>query len=460
MQGKFEKDIRILVEQVKRLIEKGDPVPLLQFIEPIHSADLVEILQELDDQYRDKLFSILPMEDAVEVLEDIDTDSFDELLRLMSKEKKTLILDEMDTDDIVDHLGELDEDRQEEILSYMHTDEADDVRELMIYEEDTAGGIMTNEYLTINKNLTVADSIIYLREHAPDAETIYYLYVVNDKEMLRGVISLRDLIISEPELVLKEIMNERVISVNIHDDQEEVARVVSKYDLLAVPVIDNDDIMQGIVTVDDIIDVIEEEATEDILKFAGTSDIEDIEEDSLLLRIRNSIQSRLPWLVITLFGGLLSATIISNYEVALSANAKIAMFIPILAGMGGNVGTQSSTLTVRSIAMGHIQGKEAFRTIFHELTVGLTVGLFCGVLAGAASMLLKSIDLSLAIVVALAMWANMLTAATIGTVVPLIFKKIGVDPAVASAPFITTTVDITGLTIYFTLVMTLMQKIM
>lgn len=445
-------------ETVVDFLERNEDLELNEYIEELHPADIAEILLELDDEKQVKFFSIFSWEQASRVLEEVDSDTFIELLGIFKREQKILILDQMAQDDIVDLVAELSEEKRKEIISLLDLEDAKDVRELLIYEEDTAGGIMTKEYITVKKDITIYQAIEDLREKSNEAETIYYVYVVDKDEKLVGVLSLRELIVSKPNKIIDEIMHEQVISVNLKTDQEDVARLVSKYDLLAIPVVDDNNKIMGIITVDDIIDVIEEEATEDIYKFAGTSEIEDIEEDNILTRIFNSVRSRLPWLIVTLFGGLLSARIIGGFQAVIDKNATLALFMPLLAGMGGNVGTQSSTLTVRGIAVGHIHGKEVGRTLFQEICVGFLVGLCCSIIAAIVSLFIQS-QIALSFIIGIAMWANMITAATIGTLVPLIFKKIGVDPAVASAPFITTTIDITGLSIYFTLTSILLTKL-
>ncbi len=242
------------------------------------------------------------------------------------------------------------------------------------------------------------------------------------QKKLMGVVTLRELIVSKPNRLIEDIMIDNIISVNINMDQEEVAKVFSKYDFLAVPVVDDDEILQGIITIDDIIDVIEEEATEDIMKLAGTSETEEeLEEEKVFLSIWLSIKARLPWLIVTIFGGLLSASVVDGYTAELSKNATITLFMPMLAGMGGNVGTQSSTVTVRSLAMGHIQGNEAFKTLFQEIMIGLSVGLICSVIVAFVSFVWKS-EMMLSAIVGVAMWANIVTAASIGTVVPLVLN--------------------------------------
>ncbi len=425
-------------------------------IAALHYADLAEILMELEPKERNRLFTLLTREQAAAVFSEIDVESFEVLFELLKKEQKIAILDLMAQDDIVDILGEVAEVLKQRILALMDPELRSEVQELLVYDEDSAGGIMTKDYIDIKRDMTVVQATDYLRENAPDAETIYYVYVTDDKEQLVGIISLRQLIVTSPWVKIGDVMHQPVISVHVATDQEEVARVVSKYDLLAVPVVDNEERLVGIITVDDVIDVIEEEATEDILKFAGTTE-EELEhyEDSALKSIFYSVRARLPWLVITIFGGLLSAFVISGFQGALAADQTLALFMPLLAGMGGNVGTQSSTLTVRNIALNDIKGAEVWRTLLQEIVVGFIVGLVCAAIVGLMSYVMRGRYL-LSLIVAVAMWANIVTAATIGTIVPLFFKRIGVDPAVASAPFITTTIDITGLSIYFSLATALM----
>ncbi|MDK2868373.1 MAG: magnesium transporter [Clostridiales bacterium] len=439
------------LSRIEDLIEKHDDIGLHNYLDAMHAADIAEVLENLESDEQRQVFGLLTDEKATEVLEELNSDDFSELIKALTYEKKVTLLDLMSQDDIVDKLNELPESRQKEIIAFLDYEDAADVKDLLLYEEDTAGGIMTKDYVSIQKDYSIYYAIETLRAIAPDAETIYYIYVVDDAERLVGVISLRELIIASPNRSVESVMNENVITVNVNDDQEEVARIVSKYDLLAVPVVDDENVMHGIITIDDILDVIEEEATEDIYKFAGTSDEEVYEHDDTLFdRVKNSVRSRLPWLVITIFGGLLSAKVLASYQTTISANPSLAMFMPLLAGMGGNVGTQSSTITVRNIATHMIEGTDILKTLIHEISVGILVGLFCALIVGTAALFMHA-EYHIAIIVGISMCANMVTAATIGTIVPLIFKRIGIDPAVASAPFITTTIDLTGLSIYFTL---------
>lgn len=444
--------------EILEALESDNDQKIVELLDEVHYVDVAEIMMELEEGHRNKFFSLLTRVQAAAVFSEIDSETFEVLFQLLSKQQKTAILELMDQDDIVDLLGEISESLKQRILALLSAEDAAEVRELMVYHEDTAGGIMTKDFVDIKRMMTVAESIEFLRANAPAAETIYYIYVTDDADHLVGIISLRELIIANSDVIIDSIMSSRVISVQVDADQEEVARVVKKYDLLAVPVVDPDDRLLGIITVDDVMDVIEEETTEDFLKFAGTSEVDFEDYDnSILSGILYSVRSRLPWLIVTVFGGLLTAFIISGFEKALSTDQTIALFMPLLAGMGGNVGTQSSTLTVRNIALNDIRGKEVLRTIMQEIVVGFSVGLVCASMVAVLSFMMKG-RLMLSLIVGLSMWANMITAATIGTAVPLFFKRVGIDPAVASAPFITTTIDITGLSIYFTLATIMMQQ--
>ena len=459
MERKFEDIMEDLIERLVDYLKNENSLGVAQVIEELHAIDIAEIIVKLNEQEQGELFRHLPWDLASDVLEEMDSETFNSLIMLLTDEQRSIILENMADDDIADLLGDLSENRRSEIIELLDTESAEDVKELLFYDEDTAGGIMTKDFIALRQDYTIYRAIELLRDTAPEADSIYYVFVIDKNEKLVGVISLRDLIVAQPNKLVEDIMNEKVIYVNVYDDQEEVAKVVSKYNLLAVPVVDYSGRMIGLVTVDDVIDVIEEEATEDILKFAGSNEAEYNEEDALSQRISISVKARLPWLIITIFGGLMSAQIIRHYQFVLDANTSIALFMPILAGMGGNVGTQSSTLTVRSIAMGHISEKGIYKTIIHEISVGFIVGLVCSLLAGVASALLNG-DMILSLIVGLAMWVNMITAATIGTVVPLVFRKLGIDPAVASAPFITTTVDITGMSIYYSMATLMIIKLL
>jgi len=456
MMEQNNREIEIL-EEIKSLILFKEFDALLEYLESLHYIDIADIMDEFDKEEKNTLFELIPIEFASGILEELEPKAFSNLLKDLDDRKKYLILDEMSQDDIVDKLEDLSDARIIEIFKHMDIEDSRMIKKLLAYESDVAGGLMTSEFVSMPEDMSKAEALEYLKTNAPDAETIYYTFVVDNQRKLVGVLSLRDLILAENDTKIVEIMHKNVISVNVYDDQEEVAQVVSKYDLLAVPVVNNFDKIVGIITVDDIIDVIEEEATEDIMKFAGTTENDTSEENTVFENIISSTKARLPWLIITVFGGLVSASIVRHFQGVLNANTVLALFMPLLAGMGGNVGTQSSTITVRNIAVGSIETKDIPITLFHEITVGIIVGIICATVVAIASYILNG-ELIISLIVGISMTANIITAATIGTVVPLVFKKINVDPAIASAPFISTTVDITSLTIYFSMATFLISK--
>ncbi|HOA79766.1 MAG TPA: magnesium transporter [Defluviitaleaceae bacterium] len=441
----------LLLEKIKASLQKGDSRELFEKIEDLHPPDIAEILPDLKEEEQKLLFKLLPHDIAAEVLNEVDGDTFASVLDNLTEEKTTEILDEMSLDDVADILGELSESEQTKIIEYFDHDDATDIRDLMQYNEDTAGGIMTTEFISVREDMTIDQAIEELRHMEKDAETIYYVYVTDYIGVLVGVLSLREIIMSPPDLLVSEIMQSNVIYVNVNTDQEEVAKLVAKYDLLAIPVVDNETILQGIITVDDILDVIEEEATEDIFRIAGTGEMEYDENDTVAAHLKSSVKSRLPWLMITLVGSFITGAVISGFESQISSNAELVKFMPALTGMGGNIGTQSSTLTVRGIATGKINTKEISKILLRESAVGIFIGIICGICISLVADLIFN-QPQLGPIVGIAMAANMLTASTIGTLAPLVFKNVGIDPAVASAPFISTTIDITGNIIYFSLV--------
>lgn len=448
-----------LFDSVEEALSEDRDQEVKDILEESHYADIAEIITDLEADMRIRLFSLLTNEQAANVFSMLDADDFWELYSTLTREQKVSILDLMSDDDIADILGDLPDDVKERMVRLLDAEDAKDLEKLMTYADDTAGGIMTTNFISLQDHMTVAEALEYLRQEAELAETVYYIYVCDKDEKLVGIMSLRELIIARPETLIADIMNTNVIYTSVDTDQEEVARIVSKYDFLILPVIDEQGVLVGIVTVDDVIDIIEEEATEDILKFAGTSEY-DFEqyEDEVASSVFYSVKSRLPWLLITICGGVLSSNVVKSFQHVLSFDTAIALFMPLLAGMGGNVGTQSSTITVRTLALRELKLKDTLRLILQESLVGVVVGIICAIIVALVSTFLNGRPI-LSVVVALAMFANIFTAAIIGVLVPLVFKKVGVDPAVASAPFISTTIDITGLTIYFTLALYFMSRI-
>lgn len=418
---------------------------LFQIRKGMHPSDLAEYIEDFTDEQKKELFALLSDEEAASIIQEME--EFDQvtLINLLNKKRASAILKEMATDDAADLLSELPERETQELLKLID-EEAGEIQGLLKYREDTAGGIMTTDFICFSQDMTVDDAIHRLREIAPEAETIYYVYVVDDEMRLIGVLSLRDLISSTDGTLVKDIMSSNVISVYADMDQEEVARIVARYDLLAVPVVERDDRLLGIITVDDILDVLEEEATEDIYRLAGASEVQGVE--LVDATVRQVVSRRLPWLFISLLGGILAGSVIGVFEQTLETVVALAIFIPLIMDMGGNVGTQSSTIFVRGIATGQIEPEEVWSYFLKEVRIGFVMGLICGLIITLVPLLWQG-ELYLGFIVGFSMFFTVTMAALIGTLVPLICNQRGIDPAITAGPFVTTIKDVTGLLIYF-----------
>lgn len=435
-----------LLEQLEKLLLENRKEEIASLFSEFQPADIAEILTELETPERSSIFKLLSHDTAATVLEMLEESVVFTLVETLNPGYLAQVIDEMPVDDAADLLGNLPSKNRDVFLNLLEEEYAGEVQELLGYDVQCAGGIMTTEYVAIRQDITAGRAIDVLRETAPEAETVYYVYVIDEKNKLVGVITLRQLIVADPNALIEDIMNRSVISVTADTDQEEVARVVSKYDFLAIPVVDQENSLLGIITVDDIIDVIYEEASEDFVLLGGSSELTEQEQTSL----KKNLQARMPWLFVTLLEGLIAGAVLRGLERELSTVVALAFFIPLLTGMGGNVGTQSATIAVRGLAVGQIDTEDVARVAFRETLTGVMLGIINGlIIAFVAGFWQKSFVLGL--IVGLSMLGNMTTAALMGTLVPIGFKKIGIDPAVASAPFITASIDITGLIIYSSL---------
>jgi len=439
------------LQKILKMIKERD-TNLQEFFQNLHPSDFAEIVEDLTDEQKADLFELLSDEEAAMVIQEMEDIEQVDLFQLLSRKRASGILKEMSTDDAADLLAELPKEEAKELLTLIEED-AEEIRGLLKYPKDSAGGIMATEYISFPENMTVEETIRRLREIAPEAETVYYVYVVDEEARLIGVLSLRELIVSPDGTRLSEIMRKNVVHVAADLDQEEVARLVSKYDLLAVPVVDDGQRLLGIVTVDDILDVLEEEATEDIYRRVGVAELDSV--DLVGASVYSLLRRRLPWLLITLIGGLIVGSVIQAYEEALMAVAALVFFIPVIMDMGGNVATQSSTVFVRGVATGEIETSEMWGYFFREIRVALIMGVVCGATVSLAAGMWQS-DPILGAVVGIAMFSTVTLAAIIGTLVPLILSRMGVDPAYASGPLVTSIKDATGLLIYFSIAMRLM----
>ncbi len=438
------------LEKLRGLLA-GPPGELAAFLREQHPADLAEWLEELTEIQRTAIFDLLDSEQAALVLGELDLDTQADLVSALGAEKAGHIIEEMSSDEAADLLAELSPEAQGQILSELEAEDAADMRELLEYDPDTAGGIMTTEYITLQSDMTAQAAIEHLREVGPDAETIYYVYVIDGGGRLVGVISLRDLIVARPDTRISGVMGTKVLSVYVDQDQEEVARTVSKYDLLAIPVVDRQERLLGVITVDDVIDVIEEEATEDALRMSAvTPDAEDPGATDFKAGIWRLAKPRLPWLVALLFMELASGKVIDHFQEGFNPAtlALLTIFITTMAGEAGNAATQALAVVVRSMATGEISTSDVVQVVWRELRVGVTVGLVCGgVLFSLAYVWHGSLLLGLTVGVAIAI--NIPIAKILGAFFPMVITRLGVDPAVASGPFITTVTDVTSMLTYF-----------
>lgn len=411
----------------------------------LHPYDQAQFYTSLEVGIRSKVYLYLSPEEMAGLFEniEIEEEEYESLLAEMAPEYVAEMLSHMYADDAVDVLNELDKEQAVSYLTIMDDEAAQDIKELLHYEEYTAGSIMTTEFIAISANQTVRSAMYILKNEASQAETIYYIYVVDEERKLVGVISLRDLIIADDDTMISEVMFDRVVAVSVSEDQEEVARKMKDYNFLAVPVVDFQDHLIGIITVDDIMDVMDEEASDDYSKLAGVSDLDRVDKNPFA-----AARKRLPWLVILLFLGMMTASLIGRFEETLSQKAILAVFIPLIAGMAGNTGTQALAVAVRGIATGELGEENKWKLLVREAGTGLITGATCGLLVTFIVYFWQH-DLVLGFLVGLSIFATLIVATLAGSLVPLFMHKMKVDPAVASGPFITTINDIISILIYF-----------
>ncbi len=442
----FGHEITLLRDTFRRLLNRKANTNLLRLVDKTHPADLAVIYRFFTDSEQDYLFNLFSdNEYAAELLSELDDSILEDLLEDIAPERLVPIIRIASSDDQTTILNALSEEKSQTIIDSLHADEQVEIEEMLAYPEDSAGSMMSTDVFTLNEELTVGEAIKDL-QNQEDAEMVFYLYVTDDDNHLAGVISLRALVTTSSSTKLKNIMTSSVQYVRAETDQEEVAKIVSHYNLLAVPVVDSNDEILGIVTVDDVVDVIREEATEDFLQMAGAGKDREI----LLKSSWGNAKARLPWLFASWIGGVVAILIIGYFENMLTITVALAAFIPVIIGMGGNIGTQSSTIVVRGIATGRIDFSGELKLILKELSVGLILGGLYGLLLGTLTyFFFKDAPATLGLVVGLSICASMIIATSIGTMVPLFLRKLDVDPAIATGPFVTTTIDIIGVGIYF-----------
>ncbi len=439
---------KVLLDTLRRLYRRGATENITKLIGKTHPADLAWIFRSLPPGEQKDIFQIIAKTDVIsDFLSELDSSIMVDLVAGLSPAFMAGIVSQMASDDAADLLEALPEEIAKEIRAHMETEEREEVEELLKYDPETAGGIMSPDFMYLDENLTVEEAIKKVQKRSEEKEMVFYLYITHGEGQLAGVLSLRELLMHPMHRKLKNIMNTNVISVTTDTDQEEVAHIVSQYNLLAVPVVDATFKLVGIVTVDDIIDVLREEATEDFLQMAGAGK----EQEILLKPLHKKIMLRAPWLLVAWVGGVCAMFIINHFQGELQKVLALASFIPIIGGMGGNIATQSSSIIVRGLATGRVDLGHYFSTIGKEFLLGIVLGTSFGIILGLLAFLKYQTPTYLGLVVGLSVAIVMTAAVTVGTTVPLVLKKLHIDPAVATGPFITTTIDVLGVTLYFSI---------
>ena len=427
-----------------KLLQQREFKAVRSILDVMNEVDIASLLSELDDRELALAFRLIPKDKAAEVFANMDSSMQARLVEMFSEKELRELLDDLYMDDTVDILEELPANLVNRILDTVSPADRALINELLNYPEDSAGSIMTTEYVDIRETMTVAQAMRHIKETGIHKETIYTCYVT-EKRKLTGIVSAKDLMTADDDVLIRDLMETEIISVNTHTDKEEVAQLFTKYDFLALPVLDADGLMVGIVTFDDAMDVMVEEATEDITKMAAMSPSEkNYFETSVFAHAKN----RIPWLLILMFTSIVTGTIITRYEDAFAAIPLLVSFIPMLMDTGGNCGSQSSTLIIRGIALAQIRFKDIFRVVFKEFRISLIVG---GVLAATngVRILIQYQDPGLALVIALSLIGTVIVSKMVGCILPLLAGRAHLDPAIMASPLITTLVDIFSILIYF-----------
>ncbi|MGN6181263.1 MAG: magnesium transporter [Mucilaginibacter sp.] len=426
------------LQRIKTALE-GNDAELQEVLNEYHPSEIALLFEKLPQEARERIINILPTGEASEVISEMDEEHEPgELLINLHPEKRSEIVEELDYDDAADIISQLDEEDQQEILQDIDAEDASSIRALMRYEEDTAGGIMNPQVICVNINSDKKNALDDVIHQSEEMEEFYTIYVVDDEKVLRGFVSIKDLVKARANAKVSELLNDDFVYVKADLDQEEVAKLISQYNLTTIPVVDDNMRLIGRITVDDIIDVLQEESTEDILKISGVSEDEELSGGWI-----DAVKSRLPWLVINLGTAYLAASIIRHFDDTVAAIPIIAAYMTIIAGMGGNAATQSLAVTVRRISLTDLTDNQAYNTVLKEFLVGLINGAANGLIVFVIALIFDG-NVMLGVVLFLAMTGNLIVAGLTGSSIPLVLKRVGIDPAVASSIIITTFTDCAG----------------
>ena len=449
----MKEEILQIKEKVLELTENKKYSDLHQYIEQLTTQDLALLFEDIDDEDMIKVFRLLPKDEAAEVFSYIDPDLQEKLIYSFTDKELKQVVDDLYMDDTVDLIEEMPSNVVKRILRNVPKKERDVINELLKYPEDSAGTIMTTEFIDLKINMTVKEAFEKIRKIGIDNETIYTCYVLDTRRKILGLIDVKELLLAEQDTLIKEIMETNVITVNTLDDKEEVAKKFDKYDFLALPVVDKEERLVGIITVDDAMDVLQEENTEDFEIMAAITPSED---SYFKTSVFKHAKNRILWLLLLMLSAAITGGILTYYEEAFAAVPILVSFIPMIMGTGGNCGSQSSTLIIRGISMDEIKLKDFFKALWKEIRVALLVGLALSIVNGIRIMIQYQ-DLKLAIVLGLTLIGTVCLAKTLGCVLPMFAKRLKLDPAIMAAPLITTIVDTCSILIYFKIAVSIMQ---
>jgi len=430
--------LKLSYEQILAYLVNDNPNELKDMINQLHPADIASIINDLPSEYQIFTFSLLETETASDVLSDLQDDVREDILESIQQNKLIQIIDEMETDEAADILGEMDDEVTRDLLEKIDDDDSEHIKQLLTYDEESAGGLMQTEIIAVNRSRKRDELIEYIREIHEDVENIHYVFVIDRDHKLIGILDITKLLLAKPDSKAEDIMDPDVIFAQVDMDQEQVANIFRKYDIYGLPVVDETNKLLGRITVDDIIDVIDDEASEDAYKMVGLES-----EDKVFTHPLSSVRKRLPWLTLNLFTALLVSSVVGVFEQTIARLSFLAVLMPIVAGLGGNSGTQTLTVITRGIALGELTIRNTYRAIFKEITVGLINGFIVGSCAMLIAYFLRG-DIMLGIVLGSAMICNMFIAGLVGSIIPVVMKTLKIDPALASSVIITMLTDIGG----------------
>ena len=438
-------DLEDILGKVRASLEIDDLAGAVAALESLRAPDQADLFHELEDEQQTALLPRLDPEDSADILEELEDEDAARLVATLPRAAAVRILNEMEPDEAADLLGEMEPDHARGLVDEL--EDPAEVRPLLLHPEDTAGGLMTSEFLALGRRMSVTEALAALRTWKPDAEDIHEVYAVDRFGRLVGMIGMRQLLMQEPAALLNDVVDPETVFVSVGADQEEAARLMSRYDLASLPVIDTQGVLVGMITIDDVIDVLEEEATEDFQRFGGGEPLDRPYLDTSVLTI---FRKRVGWLLMLFLTGTLTGSVINHFQDKLDAVVALALFIPLLIGTGGNAGSQTTSTIIRALAVEEIDSQDLLRPFLQELTVGILLGMVMAVVAYLRAVTWGT-GQPVALTVAVAIFAIVVWANGMGSILPILVQKVGLDPTVVSGPAMSTLVDATGLFIYFTI---------